>query len=88
MQEMHSTSAVENIWRSEWGWVGKIYYSHGASNARGTAILIKKKSAAVKVLKTITDQNGRYVILKCKIQGNIRSQPMYMSRSQIGRVYA
>ena len=64
MQETHTIPANENVWRSEWG--GSIYYAHGTSNARGAAILIKK-SASIKVSKSISDPNGRYVILKCKI---------------------
>lgn len=39
-QEMHSSVKTENLWKSEWG--GKIIYSHGESNARGIAIMIRR----------------------------------------------
>ncbi len=36
LQETHSIAEVEKEWKTEWG--GEIIYSHGARNARGTAM--------------------------------------------------
>ena len=36
LQETHSTPNSELVWEREWG--SKIYFSHGANNARGVAI--------------------------------------------------
>ena len=40
LQETHSTLELENEWKKMWD--GEIYFSHGASNATGVVILIKK----------------------------------------------
>ena len=39
LQETHSTVKTETQWNNEWG--AEIITSHGSSNARGVAILIK-----------------------------------------------
>ena len=41
LQETHSTKEVENQWRNEWG--AEIIMSHGGSNSRGVAVLMKKR---------------------------------------------
>ena len=41
MQEVHSELNNEPIFQSEWG--GKIIFSHGTTQARGTAILFNPK---------------------------------------------
>ena len=39
LQETHSTEEQEDNWKNDWD--GEILFSHGTSNSRGTAILIK-----------------------------------------------
>ena len=64
LQETHSSVQMESIWRTQWG--GDIYYSHGETNARGVAILIKK-SSPITVKNQYKDDYGRYVILDVTI---------------------
>ena len=65
-QETHSTSSSEEMWENQWG--GKIYFSHGESNARGVCILIKN-DIAFSVKNIIRDQQGRFIILDMEIDG-------------------
>ena len=51
---------LEKRWKNEWG--GRIYFSHGTSQARGTMILIKK-TARIKVHNICSDPEGRYIML-------------------------
>ena len=60
LQETHSTKQCESIWNTQWG--NKIWFSHGTSAARGTAILIRKGFNCA-VHNVIKDEEGRYVIL-------------------------
>ena len=60
LQETHSTTESEKIWRSEWG--ANIIFSHGTSNSRGVAILLPNNLDYV-IQKEINDSNGRYLIL-------------------------
>ena len=56
----------EGKWGSEWQ--GKIIFSHGKSNARGTAILIPKNLGLnLEINSTETDQDGRIIIMNCKL---------------------
>ena len=64
LQETYSTDETVRTWATEWG--GKIYYSHGVSNARGVAILIGNRFVG-EVLEVIRDTEGQFLILKCKI---------------------
>ena len=65
LQETHSTKNCEKRWRSEFG--GRIIYAHGTNNARGVAILIKKK-LPIKIKFQHCDANGRWIILETKIE--------------------
>ena len=65
MQETHSTSNIQNRWRNEWG--AEILFSHGKSNARGVAILIKNNLDA-KVTECHSDTSGRILMVKIQIQ--------------------
>ena len=56
LQEVHSIKTKEKIFKSEWR--GDIIFSHGESNARGVALLIKQ-NLAVKVMKINKDDQGR-----------------------------
>lgn len=63
LQEIHSDKEVEKFWRAEWG--GKIYFSHGTSNSRGVAILIKK-NFPYQITNAIGDNDGRIVAITVK----------------------
>ena len=65
MQETHSTKNSKNMWRNLWG--GKIIFSHGEPNARGTAILFAK-NVDVKITKEYVDKKGRQAF--CIIEYN------------------
>ena len=62
IQETHGTLDNENLWRNQWG--GKAFWSHGESNARGVAILIKKDSE-LDILDSFSDKEGRIVGVQC-----------------------
>ena len=61
-QETHSTADVETRWQHEWG--GKIIFSHGTSNSRGVAIVIRNWSN-IAVNDVYHDEYGRVLIVKC-----------------------
>ena len=69
LQETHSTAEIEKKWKTEWG--GDIVFSHGASNARGTAILIKPELKNTEIHEVKRDKDGRCVVIDLSI-GNIR----------------
>ena len=61
LQETHSTLEVEDAWRKIWG--GDIYFSHGASNSTGVAIMIKKnESIEVNEIRVICE--GRFQLME------------------------
>lgn len=66
LQETHSTKENEHLWWQEWG--GDIIFNHGTSSARGTCILFDR-DVSKKILKTVTDKEGRYIILDIEING-------------------
>ena len=66
LQETHSCSEIENQWRKEWK--GNIYFSHGLSNSRGCMILTRE-GLDFDVLFEKSCNHGRYIFLKCEIQG-------------------
>ena len=68
LQETHSTKEVKNQWRNEWG--AEIIMSHGSSNSRGTAVLMKK-GVDVIVHSKIIDPQGRFIILKAEFNDNL-----------------
>ena len=70
LQERHSTKKVENLWTSQWG-CGKrsIHFSHGTSNRTGVLIAFRE-DLDVKTETTFTDNGGRLLILRAKIQDN------------------
>ena len=65
LQETHGTKDIETPWKGEWG--GEVYFSNGASNARGVMILFPS-GFEVNVSETMTDNEGRIIILICTIQ--------------------
>ena len=68
LQEAHGTIKDEQTWKNEWG--GEVFYSHGANNARGVMILIRA-GLDFKLENMTTDQQGRLMIMDCKIQESI-----------------
>lgn len=68
LQESHSVKEVEHLWNSEFK--GEILFSHGSRNSRGTVIMFKK-SLEYSIIEKIQDLNGRYLIVKALIQGNL-----------------
>ena len=70
LQETHSTKKVENLWTSQWGCgKGSIHFSHGTSNSTGVLTAFRE-GLDVKIEATFTDNGGRLLILKAKIQDN------------------
>ena len=67
VQETHSTKRVENLWKSEFG--GKIYFSHGTSQARGVAILIRK-NVNIDICDVERDADGRFLLVRTKYLEN------------------
>ena len=52
-------------WKNEWG--AKLITSHGSSNSRGVAIMIKNNLDCT-IHHTFLDPMGRYIILKADIE--------------------
>ena len=67
LQESHSDSKSEKLWRSEFG--GEILYSHGETNARGVCILFSKQSG-VKIIRSKHDEEGRILICEIEVDGH------------------
>ena len=65
LPETHSTKAGEYKWKKEWG--SEIIFSHGSSNARGVAVLIKRGLDIV-VEQELLNSNDRSVVLKTLIK--------------------
>ncbi len=61
LQETHSTDCVVNRWQQEWG--GKILFSHGTSNSRGVAVVIRNGSN-ITINDVYHDDFGRILIIK------------------------
>ena len=86
LQETHSNSSVEEIWKNKWG--GEAYYSHGNQNSRGLAIFC----IPYHVVKTMSDLDGRIVALElesiydptkrftlCNVYGPNKDRPWLLS---------
>ena len=69
LQETHSTSEIEHIWRNEW--YGTIVYSHGSSNSKGTAILFRKNLKIKDLDVLYKSPDGRIVFVKVEIEQRI-----------------
>ena len=68
LQEMHSKKETEVQWKNEWG--AEMLFSHGSPNSCGTAILISNNTN-YKLLSTIPDPLGRFMILKIQINEKV-----------------
>ena len=64
MQESHCTNKTAKLWEQEWG-SGKWLISSGRSNAKGCVIMFNNNK--IKVLKSFTDHEGRYVIANIEL---------------------
>ena len=64
LQEVYSSRSLERVWSAEWG--GKVVYSHGSKDSSGTLVLFNP-SLDVEVENHETDQRGRLIILRAKI---------------------
>ena len=67
MQEIHSTKETEKRFEYQWG--GKMLFSHGTSNSTGVCICFRY-NLEHKIIKVISDAEGRYIIANMEIQGN------------------
>ena len=61
----HSTKAGEYTWKKEWD--SEIIFSHGSSNARGVAVLIKRGLDIV-VKQELLNSSGRSIVVKTLIK--------------------
>ena len=66
VQETHSTPETENMWKNECGC--EAFFSHGTSNSCGVMTFFSNK-LEIEVTGKITDSEGRFILLKCIIQG-------------------
>jgi exonuclease III len=66
LQETHCTAEIEKSWNDECGC--DTYFSNGTSSSRGVMIMISKK-LDIDVTEQIKDSDGRFLMLKCIIQG-------------------
>ena len=65
LQETHSIVQTDTQWKNEWG--AELHTSHGTSNSRGVAIMIKNGFDCT-VCQKLVDPLGRYIILKAVIK--------------------
>ena len=65
LQETHSSSRDMLQWELQCGKKSNIFFNHGQSNARGTAILFTKMDFVVN--KYVNDSTGRLQIMSIKI---------------------
>ena len=68
LQECYCSAEIEESWENEWG--GKIKYSHGTKHSKGVMILFSK-NLDYTILEEKIDQEGRYIILKLKINEEV-----------------
>ena len=67
LQETHSVES-DKSWHKMWS--GNIYLSHGSTKSCGVAILISKEIKH-DVISIIQDKNGRFIILKLRIDNEV-----------------
>ena len=66
LQETHSTIDAEDLWKNECGC--EAFFSHGTSNSSGVMIFFSNK-LVIEVTEKLTYSEGRFLLLKCIIQG-------------------
>ena len=64
LQETHSTTHTERLWKNEWD--GDMFFSHGTGASKGVAFLFKQNVHKT-IHKCITDKEGRYVVLDIEL---------------------
>ena len=64
LQETHSTTERQDQWRKEWG--APVLFSHGSTNTRGVAILMKN-SLNITIQQSEISSDGRFIVLKADI---------------------
>jgi len=65
LQETHSSKEREAQWKKEWG--AEILFSHGGTNARGVAVLIKN-GFDIDIMLSQTESSGRLLLFKALIK--------------------
>ena len=68
MQETHSTVERQDQWRKEWG--ASIFFSHGSTNARGVAILIRN-GLDFSLQQSEISSDGRFIMIKATINNEV-----------------
>ena len=66
LQETHSTKTSSNAYKEDFGKNNNLFFSHGASNARGVAIGICGDFEYT-IKNEVTDHHGRFLILVVEI---------------------
>ena len=79
MQETRSPVERQDQWKKEWG--APILFSHGKSNARGVAILIRNGLDITIQLSEISS-DGRFIIIKAVIKMNYIQLRIYMVQTK------
>ena len=68
LQETHSITSIEHIWRKEWP--GYSTWSHGSSSSKGVAVLLNPTFKGGFVNHEI-DESGRFLFSEIKIENSI-----------------
>jgi exonuclease III len=68
LQETHTDASNVSLWMEDWGHKN-IFFAHGDSRSRGTAIILPN-SDDIKINSSECDPNGRYVALNITIKDN------------------
>ena len=66
LQETHTTTNVERLYKNEWN--GPMYCSHGASNSKGVAILLDRNLDVQMVDVLHNSPDGHILILEICVQ--------------------
>ena len=67
LQETHCTAEQEDGWRTEWG--NDIFFSNRSAHSGGVCILFMN-NLNFNISQILTDKNGRFIILKVKIDNH------------------
>ena len=66
IQEAHCTPEVGQSWKPQWA--SHLYFSCGTNQSRGVITLFGK-TLEYREIHCILDQEGRFIIIQCEIQG-------------------
>ena len=84
MQECYSSEEVEEVWKKDWG--GQILFSHGSLHSRGTLTLFRE-NLDVNILDQYCDTDGRVVLCKTEIEGQIYTLLNLYAPNSMGSLY-